>query len=75
MSYFGNREQCRKDSKAADMQLDSLDTTSPVRDGGSSAGMAPMGGPHEFSQERTRTGNAKGMGLRREFPTEGVSKK
>jgi len=75
MSYFGTREQAKSDSKAADMQIDSLDTTSPVRDGSSEAGGAPMGGPKEFSQSRTRTGNATGSALRREFPTEGASKK
>jgi len=75
MSYFGTREQAKSDAKEADMQIDSLDTTSPVRDGSSEAGGAPMGGPKEFSQSRTRTGNATGSGLRREFPTEGASKK
>lgn len=76
MSYFGDRAQAKSDSKAADMQIDSLDTTSPVRDGSTEAGAAPMEGKQEFSKERTRTrfvGNQGGM--RREFPTEGASKK
>ena len=75
MSYFGTREQAKSDAKAADMQIDSLDTTSPILNGSSEAGGAPMGGPKEFSQSRTRTGNATGSGLRREFPVEGVSSK
>ena len=76
MSYFGSREQAKKDAQAADVQIDDLMTTSPVRDGGSSAGAAPMSGPSEFTKERTRTkwvGNQGGM--RREFPTEGVGGK
>ena len=74
MSYFGNREQAKSDSKAADMQIDDLNTTSPVLKGSSEAGAAPMEGKNEFSKERTRTrfvGNAGEM--RREFPAEGVS--
>jgi len=75
MSYFGTREQAKSDSKAADMQIDDLSTTSPILNGSSEAGGAPMGGPKEFSQSRTRTGNATGSGLRREFPSEGAAKK
>jgi len=67
MSYFGDRAQAKADAKAADMQIDSLDMTSPVRDVQARAGAAPMNGPKEFSQSRTRTGNATGSGLRREF--------
>jgi hypothetical protein len=76
MSYFGTKADAKKDAEAADMQIDSLMTTSPVRDGGSSAGAAPMEGKGEFTKERTRTrfvGNQGGM--RREFPTEGVGGK
>jgi hypothetical protein len=76
MSYFGSREQAKKDAEAADMQIDSLMTTSPVRDGGTEAGGAPMQGKSEFSTERTRhgwVGNQSGM--RREYPSEGVGSK
>ena len=56
MSYFGTREQAKKDAEAGDMQIDNLMTTSPVRDGSTEAGAAPMGGTTEFTQTRTRTG-------------------
>jgi hypothetical protein len=78
MSYFGTREQAKADAHAGDMQIDDLETTSPVRDGGGEAGAAPlaMGGTTEFTQTRTRTGiHDHTKGVRREFPTEGVSKK
>jgi hypothetical protein len=77
MSYFGTKEDAKKDAMAGDMQIDDLMTTSPVRDGGGmEAGAAPMSGKSEFSNERTRTkqvGNTGGM--RREFPAEGVGEK
>jgi hypothetical protein len=76
MSYFGDRAQAKKDAMDADVQLDDLNTTSPVRDGSSEAGGAPMEGKSEFSTERTRhswRGNQGGM--RREWPTEGVAGK
>lgn len=77
MSYFGTKEQAKKDAMAGDMQIDDLMTTSPVRDGGGmEAGAAPMSGKSEFTNERTRTkqvGNTGGM--RREWPTEGVADK
>jgi hypothetical protein len=74
MSYFGNREQCKSDSRAADMQIDDLNTTSPVLKGSSEAGAAPMEGKQEFSKERTRTRFVGNQGsMRREFPAEGVS--
>ena len=73
MSYFGNREQAKSDSKAADMQIDDLSTTSPVLKGSSEAGAAPMEGKNEFSKERTRTRFVGNQGeMRREFPAEGV---
>jgi len=73
MSYFGNREQAKSDSKAADMQIDDLNTTSPVLKGSSEAGAAPMEGKNEFSKERTRTRFVGNTGeMRREFPTEGA---
>jgi hypothetical protein len=76
MSYFGTREQNKSDAKAADMQIDDLNTTSPVRDGSSEAGGAPMTGPHEFTTERTRHGwKGNQGGVRREYPSEGVTKK
>jgi hypothetical protein len=76
MSYFGSREQARKDCADADIQIDgnSPANTSPVRSGSDTAGMAPMEGEKMFSKTRTRStfkGNQSGM--RREFPTEGVS--
>lgn len=76
MSYFGDKAQAKADAMAGDMQIDDLMTTSPVRDGSSEAGGAPMSGKSEFSNERTRTkqvGNTGGM--RREWPTEGVGTK
>lgn len=76
MSYFGDKAQAKADAMAGDMQIDDLMTTSPVRDGSSEAGGAPMSGKSEFSNERTRTkqvGNTGGM--RREWPAEGVSNK
>jgi hypothetical protein len=75
MSYFGTREQAKKDAQAGDMQIDDLMTTSPVRDGGTEAGGAPMQGKTEFTTERTRHSWVGNMGApRREFPAEGVSK-
>jgi hypothetical protein len=76
MSFFGSKEDAKKFAKEADVQLDDLATTSPVRDGGTEAGGAPLSGKSEFSNERTRTkqvGNTGGM--RRTFPMEGVSEK
>ena len=58
----------------ADKQLDDLMTTSPVGKGGSmEAGAAPMSGKSEFSNERTRPKTGGVSGMRREFPTEGVT--
>jgi len=78
MSYLGSREQAKADCKAADLQIDGNDpgSTSPVRSGGSAEGAAPMSGESTFTKSRTRPafkGNQGGM--RREFPTEGVSGK
>lgn len=76
MSFLGSKADAKKWAEEADMQIDNLMTTSPVRDGGSGAGAAPMSGPNEFTKERTRTkwvGNQGGQ--RREFPAEGVGKK
>ena len=48
----------------ADMQIDDLMTTSPVRDGGTDAGGAPMEGKSaEFTKERTR-GRFRGQSRR-----------
>ena len=75
MSYFGTREQAKADAKAGDMQIDDLSSTSPVRDGGTEAGGAPMSGESTFTSARTRP-KTGGMGsMRREFPTEGVGSK
>jgi hypothetical protein len=77
MSYFGSKEQAKKDAMAGDMQIDDLTTTSPVgAGGGMEAGGAPMKGRSEFTNDRTRptfVGNQGGP--RREWPTEGVSSK
>jgi hypothetical protein len=76
MSYFGSKEQAKKDAMAADMQIDDLMTTSPVHSGSSEAGGAPMEGKSEFSTERTRHGwKGNQGGMRREFPMEGVGSK
>lgn len=78
MSYLGSREQAKSDAKAADVQIDGLETsnTSPVRDGSTEAGGAPMDGPKEFSTARTRHGwRGNQGGMRREYPSDGVSKK
>ena len=77
MSYMGRKNDAREDCKSADLQLDGNDpgSTSPVRDGGDSAGMAPMSGEQQFTSKRTRpAGRGNTGGMRREFPTEGVSK-
>lgn len=76
MSFLGSKEDAKKYAMEADVQLDDLSKTSPVRDGSSEAGGAPMSGKSEFSNERTRTkqvGNTGGP--RREWPTEGVGQK
>jgi len=77
MSFLGSKSDAKKYAEEADMQIDSLMTTSPVRDGGGmEAGAAPMSGKSEFTNERTRTkqvGNTGGP--RREWPTEGVGQK
>jgi hypothetical protein len=77
MSYPGTRETAKADARAADMQIDGLETseTSPVRDGGSSAtvaGAAPLNGEKEFTTKRTRHTDTMVKGMRREFPAEGV---
>lgn len=80
MSYFGRKQDAAKDCVEADIQIDGHEpgNTSPVLHGSTTAGMAPMSGPNNFTKERHRpefVGNRKpGSGFRREFPTEGVSK-
>jgi hypothetical protein len=56
MSFLGSKEEARKYAMEADKQIDDLMTSSPVRDGSTEAGAAPMGGTTEFTQTRTRTG-------------------
>ena len=56
MSFFGDKAEAKKWAEEGDMQIDNLMTTSPVRDGSTEAGAAPMGGTTEFTQTRTRTG-------------------
>lgn len=76
MSFLGSKEDAKKYAMEADVQLDDLSKTSPVRDGGTEAGAAPMSGKSEFSNERTRTKQVGNMGgMRREFPMEGVGEK
>jgi hypothetical protein len=75
MSYLGSREQAKADCKAADIQIDGTDpgSTSPVQNGGSSAGMAPMSGSDTFSHSRTRPFKNEKSAMRRTFPKEGAS--
>jgi hypothetical protein len=78
MSYFGRMKEAATDCAEADIQLDgnSPTNTSPVKNGGSTAGMAPMSGEQQFTKARTRPGwKGNQGGMRREFPTEGVSRK
>jgi hypothetical protein len=76
MSFLGSKEDAKRYAQEADKQIDDLMTTSPVRDGSSEAGGAPMEGKSEFSTERTRHGwKGNQGGMRRTFPEEGVSKK
>lgn len=56
MSFLGSKEDAKKYCKEASVVIDGETSTSPVRDGGSEAGGAPMGGTTEFTQSRTRTG-------------------
>jgi hypothetical protein len=56
MSYLGRREDAKREGEFATKVIDGETTTSPVRDGGTEAGGAPMGGTTEFTQSRTRTG-------------------
>ena len=56
MSYLGRIEDAKREGNHATKVIDGETTTSPVRDGGTEAGGAPMGGTTEFSQSRTRTG-------------------
>jgi hypothetical protein len=78
MSYLGSHEDAKKDAMKADIQIDGLEasSTSPVRDGSSDGGGAPMEGKKEFTTERTRHGWRGNQGpLRREYPADGVTKK
>lgn len=78
MSFYGNLEDAKSNAKKASIQIDGLEpgATSPVRDGKSTDGAAPIEGPKEFTTNRTRHGwRGNQGGMRREFPTEGVSKK
>ena len=71
MSYSLSMEEAKKGCKTADMQIDGneVSNTSPVLAGSSDPGGAPMGGKHEFSQERTRRPDSPGQGsFRRKYP-------
>lgn len=70
MSFLGTREDAKRYSREADMQIDGNETsnTSPVLNGSSDPGGAPMSGKKEFSHERTRaSAGANSGGLRREY--------
>jgi hypothetical protein len=61
MSYLGRIEDAKREAEHAVHVIDGEATTSPVRDGGTDVGGAPVattigGGPTEFTQARTRTG-------------------
>jgi len=61
MSFFGNREDAKRFANEASVVIDGETSTSPVRDGGTDVGGAPVatsigGGATEFTQARTRTG-------------------
>jgi len=77
MSFLGTKSDAKKYAEEADVQLDSLMTTSPVgAGGGTDAGGAPMSGRSEFTNDRTRTKFVGNMGgVKREWPAEGVGSK
>lgn len=59
MSFFGNKDEAKKWANEATHIIDGETTTSPIRDGGSDVGGAPIAtslSNAEFSQSRTRTG-------------------
>jgi hypothetical protein len=60
MSYFGRIEDAKREADHAVHVIDGEVSTSPIRDGGSDVGGAPVatniGGTAEFTQARTRTG-------------------
>jgi hypothetical protein len=60
MSYFGRTEDAKREGEKATHVIDGETSTSPIRDGGTDVGGAPiatgMGGTTEFTQARTRTG-------------------
>jgi hypothetical protein len=59
MSFLGTKEDAKRYANEAVHVIDGETTTSPVRDGGSDVGGAPIATnvPNaEFSQSRTRTG-------------------
>jgi hypothetical protein len=61
MSYLGRVEDAKREGTNATVIIDGETTTSPIRDGGSDVGGAPIannmgGGSKEFTQARTRTG-------------------
>lgn len=71
MSYFGSKEQAKKDCMAADIQIDGTEpsSTSPVLKGSDDGGGAPMEGSKEFTNQRTRAGKpGQGSGMRRAYP-------
>ncbi len=71
MSFLGSKADAAKYAKEADEQFDGLDpaSTSPVMNGSSDAGGAPLSGKKEFTSERTRTGAVgQGGAMRRAYP-------
>jgi hypothetical protein len=79
MSFYGTKAEAAKYAKEADLQIDGLEpgSTSPLYNGGSgSEGGAPMSGESTFTDARTRKPQIGNKNVsRREFPSEGVSKK
>jgi hypothetical protein len=60
MSFLGTKEDAKRYANEAVHVIDGETSTSPVRDGGSDVGGAPVatniGGTVDFTQSRTRTG-------------------
>jgi len=61
MSFFGNKDEAKRWANEATVVIDGETSTSPIRDGGTDVGGAPVatsmgGGATEFTQARTRTG-------------------
>lgn len=76
MSYYGRKKDAAADCAEADIQIDGHEAsnTSPVLHGSNTAGMAPMSGSHEFTNQRSRPAwKTPVKTTRRSYPSEGVS--